>query len=231
MKKGFTLIELLAAVLVIGVLSAIAVPQYQRSVERARMMEGIQMLPAIYDSLQRWQAENPDKDDLPDWNMLDISMKGTSTFYTYKEDLPVWLTHEFAYLIFRNDRGSDSPGQKGEEFVLAAVRRGKYKGNGFMYMPGENILNAFSGNAQIYCAPMVFRPLSIPDACAFMGFQKERDAYPQNQGDDCDPFEDEDCDGSTSAENTPVGTMMVLTWALYAQHFLNYVYEGNYDHL
>ncbi len=57
MKKGFTLLELLIVVLVISVLTAVALPQYRRAIQRAHLAEAQTMLRTLYESSERLAGE------------------------------------------------------------------------------------------------------------------------------------------------------------------------------
>ncbi len=58
MKKGFTLIELLVVVLIIGILSAIALPQYTNAVEKSRAAEAELILRSLRDAQARCILQN-----------------------------------------------------------------------------------------------------------------------------------------------------------------------------
>ena len=56
--KGFTLIELLVVVLIIGILASVALPQYQKAVEKARSAEARQILATLEKAMDLYILSN-----------------------------------------------------------------------------------------------------------------------------------------------------------------------------
>lgn len=77
--KGFTLIELLVVVLIIGILSAVALPQYEKSVMKSRMAAAIPIAKSIKDNLTMFhlsEGRYPTTAEFPD--MVDFGNKNCS---------------------------------------------------------------------------------------------------------------------------------------------------------
>ena len=76
MKKGFTLIELLVVVLIIGILAAVAVPQYQKAVLKSRAVQVLANVNALNKAQIAYHLANGAF--TPDLNNLDITVENVS---------------------------------------------------------------------------------------------------------------------------------------------------------
>ena len=79
---GFTLIELLVVVLIIGILAAMALPQYFKAVERSRMTEAVTLMDSVAKAQRRKFLQT--NSYVRDFRGLDVSPKGAklSQYYT-----------------------------------------------------------------------------------------------------------------------------------------------------
>ncbi len=119
--KAFTLIELLVVVLIIGILAAIAVPQYQKAVERSRAKEGLAALDTIVKAQQLYYLEHGtysttfDELDITFWEPTN---GGGNRFRTaaFPTD-GIQNEHWRMYLNGKN--------------IVVTNRKGKYAGTGF----------------------------------------------------------------------------------------------------
>lgn len=77
MKKGFTLIEMLVVVLIIGVLAAVAVPQYESAIEKSRVAEALVVMKSLVDAEQRYLQANPNEPGAcTRKDIADVDLKG-----------------------------------------------------------------------------------------------------------------------------------------------------------
>ena len=78
--KGFTLIELLVVVLIIGILASVALPQYERAVEKSRAAEALQMLRYMNQQARLCVLEKGEREcTAVDNDTLGIEMPGNMT--------------------------------------------------------------------------------------------------------------------------------------------------------
>ena len=118
-KKGFTLIELLVVVLIIGILAAIAVPQYQKAVEKSRASEAFTLLKTIAQAYDVYHLSNP-VENVPVIEDLDIDIPGKkskSGSYTQID------TQFFTFFLWANPHARRSINNKIAYYLAYVINR------------------------------------------------------------------------------------------------------------
>ena len=125
-NQAFTLIELLVVVLIIGILAAIALPQYQKAVEKSRAVTIFPLLRAIGQAQESYYLTNgtyaTSFDELP----IGIPFTGDTKGMTFSELRGVRSNEDWSIQLY--------PAIK---VVFASRLTGPYAGAGFAYFYGD----------------------------------------------------------------------------------------------
>ena len=76
-RLGFTLIELLVVVLIIGILAAVALPQYQKAVEKSKSAQALAMLKSMVQSQESYFLAN--NEFANEFEQLDVDIPWTGS--------------------------------------------------------------------------------------------------------------------------------------------------------
>lgn len=81
-RKAFTLIELLVVILIIGILAAVALPQYQKAVHKSRYATLKNLVTSIYQAEQIYYMANAEYTN--DFQALDVDIGGRPSSANYR---------------------------------------------------------------------------------------------------------------------------------------------------
>ena len=129
-KQAFTLIELLVVVLIIGILAAVAVPQYQKAVEKSKATQALTMLKTVYNAADAYYLANNTWPTSFDELAVDVPWTGTQRWTDVGSDGK--SNTEWSVQLY-NSSDLKEPG------ISVGRLSGKYKGSAFIiYFPSAN---------------------------------------------------------------------------------------------
>ena len=150
-KKGFTLIELLVVVLIIGILAAIALPQYQKAVWKSRAAELITQARNVYRAQQTYFMEQGKFADSFDLLHIDFNSLTRATALAQSMGAQDGYAKADETFIFMDTEYTSSGREDG--MYGALFTKGPYAMCGFAgwNQAGENC-GAYEPEGELYCA-------------------------------------------------------------------------------
>lgn len=124
-NKAFTLIELLVVVLIIGILAAVAVPQYQKAVEKSRASQAITLLKTVFESAEAYYLANGTWPTSFEQLDIDIPWSGHTRYATFSEIRGTLSNEDWSIQLHTEQTGDYGWG------VLIGRLTGPYRGSGF----------------------------------------------------------------------------------------------------
>ncbi len=85
--QAFTLIELLVVVPIIGILAAVALPQYQKAVEKSRAAQALTLLKSVLSAAEAYRLANGDWPGSFDELAVEIPWTGNTKWYNAVGDV------------------------------------------------------------------------------------------------------------------------------------------------
>ena len=178
-SKAFTLIELLVVVLIIGILAAVAVPQYQKAVERSHAAQALSLLNTAYEHAVVYYMANGSYPNSFEEMGMEVPWPATSSTSLQ------WMQHAKEYLKETRSDGTWSFQLYRTEvmeglIIYMGLVTGKYAGAGFVVsivgpngeLLNKNILCAerkkrginFKGNPGDYCEKVIHGTYTAEDS-------------------------------------------------------------------